>query len=103
MVMNFFTKFFHKRCPLCKQKVYEQGDSAGPRFGQWYCSEMHADRFALELFESLRPVHCRHSGCHGEHVSLSGAVGIDCSLRQNREVGCLPTNQDRCLAPSLFP
>jgi hypothetical protein len=28
MPRHFFTRFFHKRCPLCKQEVHEQSDRA---------------------------------------------------------------------------
>jgi hypothetical protein len=50
MLLNFFTRLFHKRCPLCKQEVHEQNRSAVQRFGKWYCSGMHADLYELELY-----------------------------------------------------
>ena len=28
MLMNFFTKLFHKRCPKREQKLHAQGDNA---------------------------------------------------------------------------
>ena len=99
MLLNFFTRHFHRRCPLCKHEVHEQGSNAVRRFGKWYCSEMHADRYELELYEALRATHCRHSGCHGEHVPLPEAMGIDCSPRQNPEVLGLEGTRDRCLTP----
>ena len=83
MLLHFFTSLFHKHCPLCKQYVHEQGDRAVQRFGKWYCSEVHAELYELELYEALRSVHCRHAGCHGEHVPLPAAMGIDYAPRQN--------------------
>ena len=100
MLLNFFTRLFHKRCPLCKQEVHEQSDRAVQRFGKWYCSEMHADLYELELYEALRTVHCRHAGCHGEHVPLPAAMGIDCSPRQNLELVRLKRDRERCFTPS---
>jgi hypothetical protein len=85
MLLNLFVGLFHKRCPLCKQEVHEQSGTAVHRIGKWYCSEMHADLFELELYEALRTVHCHHVGCHGEHVPLPEAVGMDCSPRQSPE------------------
>jgi hypothetical protein len=100
MPRHFFTRLFHKRCPLCKQEVREQGDSAVQRFGKWYCSEVHADLYELDLYEALRAVHCRHAGCHGEHVPLPAAMGIDCSPRQNPELVRLTRDRRRCFTPS---
>jgi hypothetical protein len=83
MPLKLFVGLFHKRCPLCKQEVRKQSGTAVHRFGKWYCSEMHADLFELELYEALRTVHCRHVGCHGAHVPFPAAVGLDCSPWQN--------------------
>ena len=101
MLLNFFTRLFHRRCPLCKQEVHAQDINAVQRFGKWYCSEMHADCYELELYEALRAAHCHHSGCHGEHVPLPEAMDIDCSPRQNLERVCLERTRDRCLSPLL--
>jgi hypothetical protein len=88
MLLNLFVGLFHKRCPLCRQEVHEQDGTVVRRFGKWYCSEMHADLFELELYEALRTVHCRHVGCHGAHVPLPEAVGKDCSPRRNSDLAC---------------
>jgi len=96
MPRHFFTRLFHKRCPLCKQEVREQGDSAVQRFGKWYCSEVHADLYELDLYEALRTVHCRHAGCHGEHVPLPAAIGIDCSPQQNPTLARFEEDRQQC-------
>jgi hypothetical protein len=83
MLLNLFVGLFHKRCPVCKQEAHEQSGASVRRFGKWYCSEMHADLYELTLYEALRTVYCRHVGCHGAHVPLPEAVGIDCSPWQN--------------------
>jgi hypothetical protein len=61
-----------------------QGSAAVQRFGKWFCSEMHADLYEMELYEALRTVHCHHAACHGEYVPLPEAVGTDFS-RPNTE------------------
>ena len=76
MLTNLFAGLFHKRCPLCKQEAHAQGDGAVRRFGKWFCSELHADLYELELYEALRSVHWRHAACHGEHVPLPEALGM---------------------------
>jgi hypothetical protein len=96
MLINLFAGLFHKRCPLCKQEVHEQGDSVVQRFGKWYCSEMHADLYELELYEALRTVHCRHAGCHGQHVPLPEAVDRDCSPEQNPTVVRFEEDHQKC-------
>jgi hypothetical protein len=93
MLLSFFTGFFHKRCPLCRQEVHEEAGTAVHRFGKWYCSEMHADLYELELYEALRTVHCHHVGCHGAHVPWPEAVGTNCSSRQNPP---LPPFEEDC-------
>jgi hypothetical protein len=103
MLINLFSGLFHKRCPLCKEKVHAQGDTVVHRFGKWFCSEMHADLYELELYEALRTVHCHHIGCHGEHVPLPEAVSMDSLSRQNLELARLQRNRDRCLTPSSAP
>jgi hypothetical protein len=100
MLMNLFAGLFHKHCPLCKEEVREQANTAVQRFGKWYCSEMHADLYELELYEALRTVRCRHSGCHGEHVPLPEAIGMDCSPRQNLELAGPKRNHERRLTHS---
>jgi hypothetical protein len=100
MLMNLFAGLFHKRCPLCKEEVREQGNTAVHRFGKWYCSEMHADLYELELYEALRTVYCRHVGCHGEHVPIPEALAMDFSPSQHLELARLERNRQRCLTPS---
>ena len=99
MLMNLFAGLFHKHCPLCKEEVREQANTAVQRFGKWYCSEMHADLYELELYEALRTAHCRHSGCHGQHVPLPAAVGMHFSTRQNLELARLRRNRHGCFIP----
>jgi hypothetical protein len=89
MLRNFFTGFFHKRCPFCRQEVHEEAGTAVHRFGVWYCSEMHADLYALGLYEALQTVYCRHAGCHGEHIPLPEAVGTHVSPRLALELSRL--------------
>ena len=96
MLMNRFRGLFHKRCPLCKQEVYEQGGAAVRRFGKWFCSDVHADLYELDLYEALRTVHCRHVGCHGEHGPLPGAVGLNFSPRQDLGLARLGEDRKRC-------
>jgi hypothetical protein len=98
MLMNRFIGLFRKRCPLCRQEVQEQGDEAVQHFGKWFCSKVHADLYEWELYEALRTVHCHHAGCHGEHVPLSGAVGMSVSA-QNPELACLRANRPECFTP----
>jgi len=100
MLMNLFAGLFHKRCPLCKQEVHEQGDTAVYRLSKWYCSEMHADLYELELYEALRAVHCRHVRCHGEHAPFPESMGIDCSPWPNIELAGLKRNHKRCFTIS---
>jgi hypothetical protein len=95
-MLHFLTRLFDKRCPLCKQYLHEHGDRAVQRFGKWYCSEVHADLYELELYEALRTVHCRHARCHGEHVPLPAAIGIDCSPRQYLVPVRLKRDRQRC-------
>jgi hypothetical protein len=96
MLMNLFTGLFHKRCPFCKQEVHMQGDEAVRRFGKWFCSEIHADVYELNLFEALHTVHCRHAGCHGEHVPLPEAVSMHFSPRQVPELAHVERDHERC-------
>jgi hypothetical protein len=99
MPLHFFTKLFHKRCPLCRQDVNEQGDRAVQRFGKWYCSEVHADLYESDLYEALRTVHCRHAGCHGAYAPLPAVMGIDCSPRPNPELVRLTRDRGRSFTP----
>ena len=96
MLMNLFTGLFHKRCPFCKQEVHIQGDEAVQRFGKWFCSEIHADVYESNLFEALHTVHCRHAGCHGEHVPLPEAVCMHFSPRQAPELAHVEQGHERC-------
>jgi hypothetical protein len=101
MLMNFFAGLFHKRCPLCKQEVQVQGNAVVQRFGKWFCSELHADLYELDLYEALQTVHCHHATCHGEYVPLPEAVGMDLSPGHNRELAHLVHAHERCLARLL--
>jgi hypothetical protein len=100
MLMNLFAGLFHKRCPLCKEEVREQGNTAVHRFGKWYCSEMHADLYELELYEALRTVYLRHVQCHGGHAPLSEALAMDYSPNPHLELARLGRNRPRCLPHS---
>jgi hypothetical protein len=93
MLMNLFAGLFHKHCPLCKEEVREQANTAVQRFGKWCCSEIHADLYELELYEALRTVYCRHAEWHGQHVPLPAAVSMDFSSRQNLELVHLQRNR----------
>jgi hypothetical protein len=64
---------------LCKQEVQAQGRGAVKRFGKWFCSTPHADLYELNLYEDLRTVHGRHTGCHGAHVPWPEARAMDFS------------------------
>jgi hypothetical protein len=86
MLLNVFARLFCKRCPYCKRDVHEHSRHAVHRLGRWYCSETHADLYELELYEALRTTHCRHAGCHGEHVLLPEVLGSDCSPGHIREL-----------------
>ena len=86
MLLNVFGKLFCTRCPYCRQEVHEHSRRAVQRFGKWYCSEIHADLYELELYEALRTTHCRHAGCHGEHVPLPEVLDSDCSPGHTREL-----------------
>jgi hypothetical protein len=68
MLLNFFTRFFHKRCPFCSQEVHQEAGTAVHRFGRWYRPELHADRYELDPYKAVRAVHCHHVGCDGAHV-----------------------------------
>ncbi len=98
MLRNLFSGLFRRRCPLCKQEVHEQGDAAVQRFGKWFCSEMHADLYELDLYEALQTVHCRHAACHGEYVPLPEAVGMNLSPGHSRELAHLEPERGRCFA-----
>jgi hypothetical protein len=99
MLRNRFVGLFHKRCPRCKQEVYEQGDQVVQRLGKWFCSEGHADAYELELYEALRTVHCRHAGCHGEYVPVPEALGMSFSPGDKLERGCSRVRRQRGVAP----
>jgi hypothetical protein len=86
MLLNVFAKLFYKRCPYCSQEVHEGSRHAVQRFGKWYCSEIHADLYELELYEALRTTHCHHAGCHGEHAPLPEALGVGCPPGHDREL-----------------
>jgi hypothetical protein len=96
MLMSFIIGLFHKRCPLCKQEVHEAGGEAVQRFGKWFCSEIHADLYELNLYEALHTVRCHHVGCHGEYVPLPEAMGIHFSPRQVPELAHVEGDQERC-------
>jgi hypothetical protein len=86
MLTHLFSGLFHKRCPLCKQEVHAQSQAVVPRFGKWFCSEMHADLYELDLYEALSSVRCHHAACHGKHVPLPEAVGGPFSPRLCEEL-----------------
>jgi hypothetical protein len=86
MLMNLFAGLFRKRCPLCKQEVQVQGRGAVKRFGKWFCSTLHGDLYELDLYEALRTMHCRHTGCHGAHVPWPEAGDMDISPKQDLEL-----------------
>jgi hypothetical protein len=96
MLLNFFAGLFHKRCMFCKQIVHEHGGTAVQRFGKWYCSEIHADLYELELYEALRTVHCRHVGCHGAYVPWREAEDTDCSPQRPATLTCLKEDGQPC-------
>jgi hypothetical protein len=100
MLMHLFAGLFHKRCPLCKQEVHEQANTAVQRFGKWCCSGLHADLYELELYEALRTVYCRHARRHCQHVPLPAAVSMDFS-RQNLELARLQRNRHERITPSV--
>jgi hypothetical protein len=99
MLVNLFMGLFHKRCPLCKQEVREEGHEAVQRLGKWFCSKVHADLYELELYEALRTVRCRHVGCHGEYGPLSAATHMSFTSRPGVELARLTEDRGRCFAP----
>jgi hypothetical protein len=103
MLLNRFIGLFHKRCPLCKQEVHEQGGEVVQRLGKWFCTEVHADRYEWELYEALHTVHCRHVGCHGQYVPLPEAVDMDGALGDNLERGRLRERRGRCVTHLAYP
>jgi hypothetical protein len=94
MLRNFFAGLFRKRCPLCKQEVQPQGSAAVQRLGKWYCSTLHADLYELALYEALRTLQCRHTGCHGAHGPLPEDGDMNLSLKQDAEAAGVRTNHE---------
>jgi hypothetical protein len=45
MISNLLTKLFQKRCPTCKAAVQVGAEGAVRRFGKWFCSKAHADKY----------------------------------------------------------
>ena len=76
--------------------VHEHGGTEVRRFGKWYCSEMHADLYELELYEALRTVHCRHVGCQGPYVPWPESVSVDRSLQQHATLTRLKEDRHPC-------
>jgi hypothetical protein len=96
MLLNLFAGLFRNRRPLCKQMVHEHGGTAVRRFGKWYCSEMHADLYELELYEALRTSYCRHVGCQSPYVPWPEAVNVDCSPKQHATLTHLKEDRHPC-------
>jgi hypothetical protein len=94
MLMNLVAGLFRKRCPLCKQEVQVQGRGAVKRFGKWFCSTLHADLYELDLYEALRTVHRRHTGCHGAHGPLPEAGDMNLSLKQDADPAGVRTTHE---------
>jgi hypothetical protein len=53
MLMNLFAGLFTS---IARSKAGGMSRATGvQRFGKWYCSEMHADLYELELYEVYEP------------------------------------------------
>lgn len=96
MLMHLFTSLFHKRCPLCRQEVHQQGYGAVQRFGKWFCSEPHADLYELNLYEALYTVYRRHTARHSGHVPLPEALCLHFPPRHTRELAPLEPDHEHC-------
>lgn len=96
MLMHLFTSLFHKRCPLCRQEVHQQGYGAVQRFGKWFCSEPHADLYELNLYEALYTVYRCHTARHSGHVPLPEALCLHFPPRHTRELAPLEPDHEHC-------
>jgi hypothetical protein len=96
MLTHLFAGLFHKRCPLCSEEVREQGYAAVQRVGKWFCSEQHADLYELNLYEALHMTYRRHAACHGGHVPLPEAVGMDLSPWHRRQLAHSEPHHQPC-------
>ena len=96
MLTHLFTGLFHKRCPLCGKEVQGQSEAAVRRLGKWFCSEPHADRYELNLYEALYTAYRRHAVSHGGHVPLPEALCLHFPPRHSRELAPLEPDHERC-------
>jgi hypothetical protein len=96
MLTHFFTSLFYKRCPLCRKEVHEQSKVAVQRFGQWFCSEQHADIHELNLYDALYTAYHSHAAFHGGHVPLPEAMAMSFSPCHRRKLAHLEPHQELC-------
>jgi hypothetical protein len=50
---------------MCKTEVRRGSEGALRGYGQWCCSQSHADADVCRLYEALDACQCRHAARHG--------------------------------------
>ena len=86
MLRKLWTRLFPRRCPMCRTNVPRKSEGAVCCFGQWCCSQLHADAYACRLYKDLDECLWHHAARHGVYVprltastmdvAVSGAFGV---------------------------
>jgi hypothetical protein len=94
MLRKLWTRLFPRRCPMCGTDVPSGSAGAVRCFGQWCCSQSHADAYACRLYQALDEFHWRHAARHGVYVPRLTASTMDVAVSGASGVG--PGQQRGC-------
>jgi hypothetical protein len=91
---KLLTRLFQRRCPICKTEVRSGSEGAVCCFGQWCCSQPHAEAYACSLYKALDEFQRHHTARHGVYVLRLMAPSMDIAVSGASEVG--QERQSRC-------
>jgi hypothetical protein len=92
---------------MCRTEVRSGSAGAVRCFGQWCCSQSHADAYACRLYEALNACQWRHAARHGVYVPQLRASTMDVAvcgaarMGQEKPSGCGTWFASCCVACGL--